>query len=366
MPKTASHTLKRTLLPLALVIPIVGASVWLLQAEQPAETPAGHAFEAPAARHADSPAPRVAVPPASANHRNTLPHSTPPSLGENPYAPSLAGTDIDGRLRADADGNLVIELETRDFFDYFLNTIGEVPAERALSEIEALAYGHLPERAARQAMALLDRYLSYKDEMMAMGNRNLDPARQHDPAYQLETLKTALADLKALRRQSFSGQTHEAFFGLEEAYGDYTLASLDIRQRQDLSAEAKADLQAWHRQQLPEVIRRTETRMLAEGERHQQRQQAIASAGSAQQAGERLRALGVDEDRITDVVGYLEERERFDDRFQDYQRALASARTSGLASDEAATQEARLLEEHFADEQTRTWARLRALDARSP
>ncbi len=366
MPRTTPHTLKRALLPLALVIPIVGASIWLLQAERPAGTTPSHATETTASRNTVSPSPRVAVPPASANDRNTLAHATPRSLGENPYAPSLAGTDIDGRLRADADGNLVVELETRDFFDYFLNTIGEVPAERALSEIETLAYGHLPERAARQAMALLGRYLAYKDDMMAMGNRNLDPARQHDPAYQLETLKTALADLKALRRQSFSGHTHEAFFGLEEAYGDYTLASHDIRQRQDLSAEAKADLQVWHREQLPEVIRRTETRMLAEGERHQQRQQAIASAGSAKQAGERLRSLGVDEARINDVVGYLEERERFDDRFQDYQRARASVRASGLASEEAATQETRLLEEYFADEQTRTWARLRALDARSP
>ncbi|MGM0768717.1 MAG: lipase secretion chaperone [Pseudomonadota bacterium] len=366
MPRNTQHPLKRTLLPLALVLPMVAAGVWLLQAERPTGTAASHIAETQPTRNTDRPVSRVAVPPASANDRNAITHSTPRSLGENPYAPSLAGTEIDGRLRADADGNLVIELETRDFFDYFLNTIGEVPAERALTEIEALAYGNLPETAARQAMALLDRYLQYKDNMMALGNRNLDPTRQHDPAYQLETLKTALADLKALRRQSFSGHTHEAFFGLEEAYGDYTLASLDIQQRQDLSAEARADLQAWHRQQLPEVIRRTETRMMAEGERHQQRQDAITRARSAEEAGERLRTLGVDEARVTEVVGYLQERERFDEQFQTFQQDLASLDTAGLADDDAAAMEAQLLRKHFADEKTRTWARLRALEVRSP
>lgn len=366
MPRDHRHTLRRTLLPLALIIPVVAASVWLLQTDSPAGSAATFTASERSAPLTAAPPARIAVPPASTNDGNAQAYSTPPSLGDEPFAASLAGTDIDGRLRADTSGELVIELETRDFFDYFLNTIGEVPAEQALSEIEALAYGNLPEPAARQAMALLDRYLQYKEDMMALGNRSLDPSRQHDPAYQLETLKTALADIKALRRQSFSGQTHQAFFGLEEAYGEYTLASLDIQQRQDLSAEAKADLQAWHRQQLPEVIRRTETRMIAEGEQHQQRQQAMANASSAAQAGERLQALGVDEDRVTEVVAYLDERARFDEQFQEYRQALASINTSGLANEEAAALAARLLEEHFADEQTRTWARLRALDPPSP
>ena len=360
------YTLKLTLLPVALVIPVVLASFWLLRTGPTAEP---NTADAPQHRPADAvaaPPIRVAVPPASTAAPQSTTYATPASLGQTPFAPSLAGTDIDGRLRADASGNLIVELETRDFFDYFLNTIGEVSAERALAEIQALAFANLPEPAAEQAMALLDQYLKYKDDTVALASRNLDPSRQHDPGYQLETLKTALADLKALRRQSFSPETHQAFFGLEEAYGDYTLASLDIQQRQDLSATAKADLQAWHRQQLPEVIRRTETRMISESARHRQRQQAIANARSAEEAGKRLRTLGVDEARIDEVVSYMEERERFDQQFQTFRQELASLDASGLAGKDAAAAETRLLREHFADEQTRTWARLRALEVQSP
>jgi len=52
-------------------------------------------------------------------------YQTPQSLGDDVFARSLEGTDIDGHLRANAQGQLMVDLETRDFFDYFLNTVGE-------------------------------------------------------------------------------------------------------------------------------------------------------------------------------------------------------------------------------------------------
>lgn len=367
MPGHTKHPLKRALLPVLLALPVVAGSLWLLQAtpEENART-VTQAAAADTTNEPTSQKPAAPVPSSSGAQEEATAYRTPASLGPDPFAPSLEGTDIDGQLRADANGELIVELATRDFFDYFLNTIGEVPAEQALAQIEALARGSLPETAAKQAMALLDQYLQYKNDMVALGSRGLDPSRQHDPGYQLETLKTALADIKALRRQSFSGETHQAFFGLEEAYGDYTLASLDIQQRRDLSDEAKADLQNWHRQQLPEVIRRTENRLVNEGEQHRQAQQAIADAQSAEDAGKRLRALGVDSARINEVVSYMEERERFDQQFQRFQKAASNLDTTGLARDDAAALETRLLEEHFEDEKTRTWARLRALEVSSP
>ena len=74
----------------------------------------------------------------------------------------------------------------------------------------------------------------------------------------------------------------------------------------------------------------------------------------------------MDEARIDEVVSYMEERERFDQQFQTFRQELASLDASGLAGKDAAAAETRLLREHFADEQTRTWARLRALEVQSP
>lgn len=356
---------RRALIPLIAIIPVVATSLWLLTGK-----PGGTTDHTTTIANAKS----VEKAPGSGTPTNTAvtaaeaasTYRTPQSLGEEPFARSLAGTEIDGSLRADSNGGLIVDLETRDFFDYFLNTIGEVSPEKALGEIEALARQHLPEKAAEQALALLDQYLDYKDRALALGSQNLDPARQHDPKYQLEMLKGALADIKQLRRNTFDAGTHDAFFGLEEAYGDYTLASLDIQQRTDLSAESKATLQEWHRQQLPEIIRRTETRMMAEGERYQARQKVLANASSPEDAGRQLQSLGVEPEQAAEVVGYLAERARFDQRFERYSQELASLENSGVTRGDRAEMENQLLEQYFEDEQSRTWARLRALESQSP
>lgn len=357
---------KRPLLIFTAVIPVFVLSVWILT-----ENPEGQA------QNTHTVAPDVPAAPAPETTRSAAKtdtagkkassdtYSTPASLGDQPFARSLAGTHIDGSLKADSNGNLIVSIETKDFFDYFLNTVGEVSAEKSLAEIERLARENLPPQAAEQALALLDQYLSYKKAALALGSQNLDPGRQHDPRYQLEMLKGALTDLKQLRRNAFDADTHDAFFGLEEAYGDYTLASMDIQQRTDLSPEAKATLQEWHRQQLPDVIRRTETRMMADGERYQQRQKVLANASSPQDAGEQLRAMGVDPAQTAEVVTYLEEREKFDQRFEQYRRELASLDQSGIAREDRAAMETRLLKQHFEDEQSRSWAKLRMLETQS-
>lgn len=292
-------------------------------------------------------------------------HRTPASLGPEPFADSLRGTDIDGYLAADASGNLIIDTATRDFFDYFLNTVGEVSPEQALAQIEQLAHGYLPLAAARQALALLDDYLAYKREAVALGNRPLDPARARDPAYQLAMFERALADLKRLRTEVFSSQAHEAFFGLEEAYGDYTLANLALQQRDDLSAEARDTLMEWHRQQLPSAIRQTEQRLHREGEIQRRRQHAISTAASPEAAGEQLRELGLAEQQVSEVVAYLEQRAGFDEQFADYQADLQQLEDAGLAESDLTAQQDALLERHFHSEQSQTWARLRTLSDRT-
>lgn len=360
--------LKRAIFPLIALIPLVAATVWLITRDN--EAPTASTNQAPASASTSA-----KTDPADDTVTNqvqlredgtTVSHQTPESLGENPFAQSLAGTDIDGSLKAGPDGNLIVDLATRDFFDYFLNTVGEVSPETALAEIEAMARNHLPPAAAEQALAVLDQYLDYKQQALEMGNQSLDPTRQSDPAYQLQMLKSALADLKQLRRNAFDPATHDAFFAMEEAYGDYTLASIEIQQRDDLSPQSKQTLLEWQRSQLPEQIRRTETRMVEETEAGRQRQAAIAEAGSPAEAGERLRELGVEPQRADEVVTYLEEREQFDAQFQDYQQALASLESAGLSHSDRKSQQSQLLEQHFESEQARTWARLRALDSQSP
>lgn len=365
------NILKKATLSMVLAGLLAAIGTWLLPGDNAADV--SGSLDTALAPHSSSsiapPAPDgMEEPPMPAPHvaADALPYRTPSSLGDKPFASSLEGTDIDGRLQADANGRLVINLQTKDFFDYFLNTVGEVPPDRALAEIESLARNSLPQQAANEAMAVLGQYLDYKQQALALGNATLDPSRQRDPEYQLAMFRDALNDLKQLRSASFNPETHAAFFGLEEAYGDYTLTTLHIQQRDDLSASAKETLQAWHRQQLPEVIRQTETRQFEDETMQARRQVALAEAASPEDAGRRLRDLGLTFEQAGEVVTYLEDRKRFQGTFEQYQTELNQLQQAGLAPDDMAARKTQLLNAHFSNEQTRTWARLKSMATNSP
>ncbi|TYC57202.1 lipase chaperone [Marinobacter sp. BW6] len=286
---------------------------------------------------------------------------TPESLGPQPFAASLSGTEIDGALTADASGDLIINLQVRDFFDYFLSTVGEVSPETAIQQIEAMARNHLPQPASDQALALLDEYLAYKQASLQVMQTRLDPARAGDPGYQLAALGDALTQLKQLRATTFSSDAHQAFFGLEEAYSEYTLATLAIQQRTDLSEQGKQALVQWHRNQLPAQLRATEQHLHASSQQQQARTAAIESASSPEAAGRQLAELGVNQEGVESVVGYLKQREGFDQRFQDFREAMDREGSSGLAEADLEKQREALLERHFPEEQDRIWARLKML-----
>ncbi|ROT95741.1 lipase chaperone [Marinobacter sp. R17] len=292
--------------------------------------------------------------------------STPRTWDDAPLAPSLAGTEIDGSLRADASGHLIVDLQTKDFFDYMLSAVGQVSPEEALDAITDMARSNLPPDAAQEAINLLGRYIDYKRQALALSQTPLDPARASDPAYQLDQLRKALADLKALRRNVLSPETADAFYGLEEAYGEYTLASLEIQQRDDLSPQAQQTLIEWQRQQLPAPLRHTENQLVADTQQSLNRQEALNKASSPAEAAEQLRSLGMASEQAQQVETYLQERDQFDSQYAAYQKERAQLEDAGLAPADKAKREDALLADYFDNERTRTWARLRQLDTASP
>lgn len=288
-------------------------------------------------------------------------YQTPQSLGDSPFAHSLEGTDIDGALRANAQGELIIDLTTRDFFDYFLNTVGEVSPEQALAAIQALADEHLPAAAAAQAMELLDNYLAYRQQALDLSERPVDASRRSDPAYQLEVLQTAFADLKQARRQNFTTEAHQGFFAMEEAYGDYTLAVMELRQRKDLSRESVRTLMDWHREQLPAPLRQSKQQQQHNSAQHQMRQRALATAATPGEAADNLRQLGMADAQAGQVEQYLQQRQDFTAKFSRFKDELAQLNASGFSQEDLKQEREALLEAHFSDEQGRTWARLESM-----
>ncbi|MGQ7957568.1 lipase secretion chaperone [Pseudomonas sp. SP16.1] len=246
--------------------------------------------------------------PPTAAGRTSAPASPPASLESLP-APdtpqgkiavpglpaSFVGTEVDGRFRVDATGNLIVSEDVRRIFDYFLASLGEESLDASVTRLRGYIDGQLQEPARARAQALLDQYLAYKRELVLL-ERDLPQLASLDAMRQRE------AAVQALRARLFDGETHQAFFAREEGYNRFTLERLAIRQDTGLSDEEKGlavdrlraslpeELQDMVLPQLQQELRQHTTRLQAEGasaaQIRQLRQQLVGAEATA-----RLEAL---------------------------------------------------------------------------
>lgn len=288
-------------------------------------------------------------------------YQTPKRWAEKPFAHSLRDTEIDGALSADANGKLRLNLGVRDFFDYFLATVGEVSPEEAVAQIEAMANAHLPRSAAIEAMTLLGQYLSFKEAALALSAQPIDAVA--DGAYQIDRLAYGMDELKRLRREYMDGTAVDAFFADEEAYGDYTLSVLAIQQNDQLDETAKAKAVVQARVQLPASLLQAEQDMAARQAQVEMVNQIASSAKTPAEAEQRLRAANVASAQIEQVVEQMQQTAAFDQRYAEYADARQRLQQSAMAAADKAAALTELQTRYFADEQTLTMARLRDLDA---
>lgn len=193
-------------------------------------------------------------------------------------ATALQGTMVDGDLTQDANGNLILNMQVRDLFDYFLSVVGEISPEDAIAEIRAYAYSHLDDKAAEQAMALLETYLHFKADVAALMEQSLPPQTQQNESQMLANLRFGLNQISALRVQYFTDASRNAFFADEEAYATFTIDSLSIQQS-DLNTTVKANLLAEAEAKLPEHLRTIRENMHNDIQ-HSAEQQTLLQAGN--------------------------------------------------------------------------------------
>ncbi len=143
--------------------------------------------------------------------------------------PSLAGTEIDGAVELDANGQLKPTHSLRRLFDQVLTLVGE----RSIDEIRALLAQRLDTlttvEGKAQVLAAFERYLRY-----------LQAASDAAPALQGLDLQGRLAALKELRRQQLGSEMADAFFAEEEAYQAFTLAGRALADTPNLTIEERA------------------------------------------------------------------------------------------------------------------------------
>ena len=238
--------MQRKLTPIRVVATLLLAALFVFLASQPAEH---SVVEAESARQTQAGrlAGQVDVPGIRAGDGEDKPTFV---TGLESLPQSLRDTEVDGRLDVDARGRLIIEPGIRHLFDYFLSTQGEESLPVILARLQAFIHNVLPEAAAAEAEALLDSYMDY----LAATAGLQAPATPGQPL-DVSTIGEHLRQLDDLRRDFFTSEVHEAFFGEESAYDRYTLARLEVMQDDSLSASERAARVALLEDQLPAALR---------------------------------------------------------------------------------------------------------------
>lgn len=309
-------------------------------------------------RHLRSQATSPAITPLSAHTASTAPAKAPSAPKPAPVKAaspseatpveqspaSLRGTDEDGALRVDENGNLVVGPEILAFFDYHLSATGEVSAAVLRERILARIRKSLPERAAGQASTLLDRYLAYRE-----ATRRL--REDGDTAARLDALHR-------LRQSIFGEEDASRLFGDQERADAVGVASQKVNQDPTLTPEERMARLAKLEESLPESVRAARARAalpIRELEEEASRKAAGADADEIRS----FRVATVGEAAANRLEALDAERDEWNKRLTAYR--AARAKITGEISDPTARQvaEARLLEASFSPQEQ---LRVKALD----
>lgn len=316
-------------------------------------------------RHLRSQASSKGALPTSALPAQTAPEKAPPSpkpapvkvasAGEASAAvagpASLRGTDEDGALRVDENGNLVVGPEILAFFDYHLSATGEQSTSALRARLLARIRQSLPERAAGQAATLLDRYLAYREATRLLREDGDSAAR--------------LDALHRLRRRIFGEDDAARLFGDQERTDAVALAGQQVLKDPSLTPEERTARLAKLEEDLPEAVRASRARATLPL-RVQQEEAARRAAGADAEEIRSYRVATVGEVAADRLEALDARRDEWKKRLSAYQ--AARAKIAGETSDPEARRAAgaKLLEASFTPEERLRVAALDGLAAGTP
>lgn len=169
----------------------------------------------------------VSDPASEASISAQYPAVTPPS-GFAMDDSSLRGTEVDGGVSFDANGDVLPDTALRRLFDYYLSLVGE----RHPAQIRELLKDHLLSRyglqRAQSVLSYFDRYVGFLQRLAESKiGQSIDP---HD----------RLAKVWALRREMLGDEMASAFFSEEEALAAFTLERMVIAADSHLTKAQKS------------------------------------------------------------------------------------------------------------------------------
>ncbi len=288
--------------------------------------------------------PAIAAQPIGTTSTPPNTRAAPQATAVKPLPTSFSGTAVDGQLRVDDQGHLLVTEETRRLFDYFLAAVGEDSLRDSVKRLQAYIAAQLGDPARAEALALLDTYLSYKRELVML--------EQTLPALaDLNALRSREDAVYALRAQLFSPEAHEAFFGREQAYNRFTLQRLAILHDPALDAAAKASAVDALRAGLGEMAQDSILPQLQQDLRQQTA--ALKAAGASPGAIRQLREQMVGAEAAARLEALDSQRQTWRKRVGDYMTAKHAIEADPQTSAEQKREAIRALADSRFDERER-------------
>jgi lipase chaperone LimK len=124
---------------------------------------------------------------------------------------SLRTSQLEGTLELDAEGHFRPSDRARSLFDYFLLASTEEPLEVIRGRIVLEIRARLPATAQEEAIAVLDRYLSFQPDAQRLTAEEGDPGRRFEQLHSLR--RRALGD--ELASELYSDDEEKTRFELD-------------------------------------------------------------------------------------------------------------------------------------------------------
>lgn len=264
---------------------------------------------------------------------------------------TFRGAQVDGALRTDHKGKLIIDMQLRHWIDFHLSAQGELELNDIIDYMQN-QMRNLPEPGQSQALAVLEDYLGYLD---ALGKYDQEESKRLDEP-SMNDMAARLAWQQRLRRQWLEPEVVAAFFEAEEKIDEYMLAKIQLR-NDGASAEELAALE----QKLPEAVQqmRKESQQILT---HRSSEQQLRSDGASDADIHAWRTQEYGAEAAHRLADLDKRNAQWQQRLQDYQRYQQSQVVQKLAQEDQEKLLQTYRNKHFSEnEQKRLSAALQLL-----
>ena len=166
----------------------------------------------------------IEAPKAALTKRNPVSPDSEFSLDKS----SLRGTEVDGGVTLDANGQVVLDPGMRRLFDYYLSLMGERELFQIRSLLKDYLLGKYSPASTDAALKFFDRYTDYLNALTDLNIGGLSRPEER------------LEKVTALRKKMLGEEMAFAFFAEEEMLAALTLKRMAIANDKNLGAEEKA------------------------------------------------------------------------------------------------------------------------------